>query len=144
MQTEENKALMHRFYEEISNGNLAVVDELIAADVVEHSPFVPGQAPGRQGTKELFTMIRAAFPDLRITVEDMVAEGDKVATRGTMSGTHKGEFMGIAPTGKQVTVGMIEILRIAGGKMVEHWHVVDSLGMMQQLGAVLEPGQAGG
>jgi len=140
MSIEENKALMRRFYEEISKGNLAVVDELTAVDFVDHSPFVPGLAPGRQGTLELFTMIRAAFPDLRITAEDMVAEGDKVVCRGTFSGTHKGEFTGIAPTGKQITVGIIEILRIAGGKMVEHWNVVDSLGMMQQLGAVPAPG----
>jgi steroid delta-isomerase-like uncharacterized protein len=140
MSIEENKALMRRFYEEIGKGNLAVVDELIAADLVEHSPFVPGQAPGRQGTLELFTMIRTVFPDLRITVEDIVAEGDKVVSRGTFSGTHKGEFMGIAPTGKQITVGLIEIVRIVAGKMVEHWNVVDNLGMMQQLGAVPAPG----
>ncbi len=140
MSIEENKAIMRRFYEEISKGNLAAVDDLVAADLVEHSPFVPGQAPGRQGTLELFTMIHAAFRDLHFSVEDMVAEGDKVVARGTMSGTHKGEFMGVAPTGKQITVGMIEILRIAGGKMVEHWNVVDSLGMMQQLGAVPAPG----
>lgn len=141
MSIEENKGLMRRFYEEISKGNLAVVEELVAADHVEHSPFVPGQAPGRQGTLELFTMIRAAFPDLRFTVEDRVEEGDKVVTRGTFSGTHKGEFMGIAPTGKQITVGIIEILRIAGGRVVEHWNVVDSLGMMKQLGVVPTPGQ---
>ena len=143
MSTEENKALIRRFYEEISKGNLAVVGELVATDLVEHSPFVPGQASGRQGTVELFTMIHAAFPDLRITAEDMVAEGDKVVARGTMSGTHKGEFIGIAPTGKQVTVVLIEIIRIVAGKMVEHWNVVDSLGMMQQLGTVPPPGQAG-
>ena len=81
-------------------------------------------------------MIRTAFPDIRITAEDMVAEGDKVACRGTFSGTHKGEFMGIAATGKQINVGVIEILRIVGGKMVEHWNIVDNLGMMQQLGVV--------
>lgn len=143
MSTEENKALMRRFYGEISKGNLAVVDELIASDVVEHSPFVPEQAPGRQGILELFTMIRAAFPDLRVTAEDMVAEGDKVVCRGTFSGTHKSEFMGIAPTGKQITVGIIEIVRIAAGKMIEHWNVVDNLGMMQQLGIVPAPGQTG-
>lgn len=143
MSIEENKALTRRFYEEISKGNLAVVDELVAIDLVEHSPFVPGQAPGRQGTLELFTMMHAAFPNLRIIAEDMVAEGDKVVARGTMSGTHKGEFMGIAPTGKQITVGMIEILRIVGGTMVEHWNVVDSLGMMQQLGVVPTLGQGG-
>jgi len=141
MSTEENKAIMRRFYEEIGKGNLAAMGELVAADLVDHTPFVPGQAQGRQGTLELFTMIRAAFPDLRITVEDMVAEGDKVVARGTFSGTHKGEFTGIAPTGKHITIGMIEILRIVGGKLVEHWNVVDSLGMMQQLGAVPVPGQ---
>ena len=143
MSIEENKALMRRFYEEISKGNLAVVDELAAIDLVEHSPFVPGQAPGRQGTLELFTMIHAAFPDLRITIEDIVAEGDKVVSRGTFSGTHKGEFMGIAPTGKQITVGLTEIVRIVAGKMVEHWNMVDNLGMMQQLGVVPTPGQGG-
>jgi predicted ester cyclase len=75
-----------------------------------------------------------------MTVEDIVAEGDKVVTRGTFSGTHKGEFMGINPTGKRISVGVIEILRIADGKMVEHWNLVDSLGMMQQLGVVPPPG----
>ena len=105
--------------------------------------FVPGQAQGRQGTLELFTMLRTVFPDLRITVEDIVAEGDKVVSRGTFSGTHKGEFMGIAPTGKQITVGLIEIVRIVAGKMVEHWNVVDNLGMMRQLGVVPTPGQGG-
>jgi predicted ester cyclase len=143
MSIEENKALTRRFYEEISKGNLAVVDELIAADLVEHSPFVPGQASGRQGTLELFTMIRTVFPDLRFKVEDIVAEGDKVVSRGTFGGTQKGEFMGIAPTGKQITVGLIEIVRIVAGKMVEHWNVVDNLGMMRQLGVVPPPGQTG-
>jgi len=143
MSIEENKALMRRFYEEISKGNLAILDELMAANVVEHSPFVPEQAPGRQGILESFTMIRIVFPDLRITVEDIVAEGDKVVSRGTFSGTHKGEFMGIAPTGKQITVGLIEIVRIVAGKMVEHWNVVDNLGMMRQLGVVPPPGQTG-
>jgi len=143
MSIEENKALMRRFYEEIGKGNLAVVDEFVAPDLVDHSPFVPGQAPGRQGTLELFTMIRTVFPDLHITVEDIVAEGDKVVSRGTFSGTHKGEFMGIAPTGKHITVGLIEIVRIVAGKMVEHWNMVNNLGMMQQLGAVPQPGQGG-
>ncbi len=143
MSIEENKGILRRFYEEIGKGNLAIIDELIADDQVEHSPFLPGQAPGRQGTLELFTMIRAAFPDLHFTVEDMVAEGDKVVCRGTFGGTHKGEFMGIAATGKQMTVGVIEIVRIAGGKMVEHWNVVDNLSMMQQLGVVPPPGQTG-
>jgi steroid delta-isomerase-like uncharacterized protein len=143
MPTKENKDLMRRFYEEISKGNLTIVDELIADNVVDHSPFAPGQVPGRQGTLDVFNMIRTAFPDLRITAEDMVAEGDKVVCRGTFSGTHKGEFMGIAPTGKQISVGVIEIMRIAGGKMVEHWNVVDNLGMMQQLGVVPPPEQRG-
>ena len=143
MSIEENKTIVSRFYEEISKGNLAAMGELVAADLVDHTPFVPGQAQGRQGTLELFTMIRAAFPDLRVTVEDMVAEGDKVVARGTFSGTHKGEFTGIAPTGKQITVGIIEILRIVGGRMVEHWNAVNSLGMMQQLGVVPTPGQGG-
>jgi steroid delta-isomerase-like uncharacterized protein len=88
-------------------------------------------------------MFRQAFPDSYFTVEDMVAEGDKVATRKTFHGTHQGEFMGIPPTGQQVSVGLIDIVRIADGKVVEHWSMGDNLGMMQQLGIIVEPGDTG-
>jgi len=141
MSIEENKAFMRRMYEEVHNkGNLAVIDEVTAVDFIDHDPMVAELPPGPEGVKQEFSMLRAAFPDLHVTVEDMVAEGDKVVSRLTMRGTHKGEFMGIAPTGKQITVAVIDILRIVGGKIVEHWNIVDNLGMMQQLSVVPPPG----
>ncbi len=145
MSVEENKAILRRGYEEIHNkGNLAAVDELIATNFVDHDPLNAGLPPGPQGVKEGFAMLRAAFPDLHVTVEDMIAEGDKVVARLTMRGTHKGELMGIPATGKQIAVAVIDIIRFAGGKGVEHWNVIDNLGMMQQLGVVPPPGQTGG
>ena len=138
--SEQNKAAMRRLVDEIMNkGNLAVVDELISADAVDHS-LMPGQEPGPEGFKKLVTMFRSAFPDLQVTVEDMIAEGDKVVARVTTRGTHKGEFMGIPPTGKPVTVPEIHIVRIAGGKMVEPWGIEDNMAMMQQLGVISPPG----
>ena len=138
--SEENKALVRRFYEEIWNkGNLAAADELLAANFVNHSfPEIP---KGPEGFKQVFKMWRSGFPDLQMTVEDMVAEGDKVACRLTSRATHKGEFMGIAATGKQVTSTSISIQRVAGGKLVESWVEMDRLGMMQQIGVIPRPGQ---
>jgi steroid delta-isomerase-like uncharacterized protein len=134
--SEQNKAIVRRIYDEVINkGNLALFDQLVAPDVIEHEAL-PGFASDREGVKQFFTMFRAAFPDLHFTAEDMIAEGDKVATRITVNGTHKGEFMGIAPTGKQITMTGIDILRFADGKVVEHWGNTDDLGMMQQLGVV--------
>ena len=89
-------------------------------------------------------MMRSAFPDLHLTIEDMIAEGDKVAMRSSWNGTHQGEFMGIPATGRRVTVSQIDISRIADGRMVEHWGQLDALGLMQQLGVVSSPKQAGG
>jgi len=128
--------MLRRNCEEVlSKGNLAVVDELQATNYVYHGSG--GQEfKGPEGFKQLVTMLRTAFPDLHVTVEDMVAEGDKVAHRLTLRGTHKGDFMGIAPTGKQVTFAAIVISRFAGGKEVEAWANLDQLGMMQQLGVV--------
>jgi len=134
MSAEENKAVLHRLAEEIFNkGNISVVDEIIAPDYVFHGP-VGMEYKGPEGFKQMVTMYRNAFPDLHMTVEDMVAEGDKVAQRITIRGTHKGELMGIAPTGKQVTITGIIIVRFVGGKEVEAWSTMDLLGMMQQLG----------
>ena len=135
MSIEENKAIARRWNEEIwDKGNLAAIDELLAPDFVfNYAP--PGAAPDREGYKQTVTNLCAPFADIHSTIEDMVAEGDKVAVRWTWRGTHKGEFMGIAPTGKQVTITGISILRIVGGKIVEEWGEMDNLGMMQQLGA---------
>jgi len=136
MSIEENKAIVQRAAEEVmSKKNLAVVDELFAADYVSHA--AGGQeVRGPEGVKQFLSMYDSAFPDMRETIEDMVAEGDKVVARVTMTGTHQGEFMGMAATGKQVTVTGIAILRIVGGKVVEEWREDDRLGVMQQLGVI--------
>lgn len=132
--TEQNKALLRRFYEEvIGEGKLDLIDELIAPDFVEHEEF-PDMPPGRDGVKQVFSMFLEAFPDLHFHIKDMLAEGDKVVARVTMHGTHKGPFMGIPPTGKEIFVQAIDILRFADGKAIEHWGVTDQMSMMEQLG----------
>jgi len=139
--SEENKALVRRFVEEaVNKGNLTILDELVASDYVYHGPNGP-QFRGPEGYKQLVTMYRTAFPDLRMTTEDMVAEGDKVVTRFSAQGTHRGELMGIAPTGKPVAVTGIFILRFANRKFVEEWENFDTLGMMQQLGVIPAPAE---
>jgi steroid delta-isomerase-like uncharacterized protein len=140
MSTEQNnKALVRQMVEEIfSRGNMSLVDKFLAPDFVEREELPPGIPPGREGVKQLTTMFRSAFPDFKATIDDIIAEGDKVVIRQTWSGTHKGEFMGIPPTGKS---GVIDIIRIAGGKFVEHWGQMDSMGMMQQLGVTPAPGE---
>lgn len=137
--SEENKVLMRRFYEELFNkGNLAILDELCTPNFVDHNAF-PAQVPGLEGVKQSFTAMRAAFPDMRVTVEDMLAEGDKVAAHVSFRTTHRGEFMGIAPTGKEVTARVSDIIRFVGGKAVERWGVEDMSGVFQALGS--PPGQ---
>jgi predicted ester cyclase len=141
MSTEQNKALVRRFTEEVFNrGNISLVAELVASDFVEHAEYPPGRESERGGTTTLF---RSAFPDFKVTIDDLIAEGDKVVVRSTWSGTHKGEFMGNAPTGKSVSFGVIDIIRFAGGKAVEHWGQMDRMGMMQQLGVIPVPGEGG-
>jgi steroid delta-isomerase-like uncharacterized protein len=138
--TEENKALVRRFVDEVqSQGNIDALDEICSPEFVNHSA-PPGVPPNCEGVKQLTAMFRQAFPDSYFTIEDMMAEVDKVATRKTFHGTHKGEFMGIPPTGQQVSMGLIDIVRIADGRVVEHWAMADNLGMMQQLGIVPRPG----
>lgn len=140
--SEENKALVRRVIEEAWNkGNLAVIDELLSPDYAVEVAS-PG-SPGREGYRQAVTMFRAAFPDLRFSIADMVAEGDKVVVRATIRGTHKGEYLGIGPTGKQVTLTAISIRRLQGGKIVEEWVEADMMGLMQQMGVVPPPGQGG-
>ena len=130
----ENKALERRMYEEIFNKkNLGAVEQFYATDWINHNPL-PGMAPGIEGMKQQHAMINAAFPDMQVKLEDMVAEGDTVACLWTATATHKGEFMSMPPTGKQVTMKGIHIDRIAGGKIVQTWGLSDALGLMQQLG----------
>ena len=144
MPAEENKAVTRRFLEEIfTAGNLALVEELFAPDYVLHDPSVPQEVRGPEGMRQYVAMYRAAYPDTHFTIEDQIAEGDEVVTRWTGQGTHQGELMGIAPTGRAVTVTGIELDRIVGGKIEETWVNYDALGMMQQLGVVPSPEQAG-
>ena len=133
--SEQNKTLVRRVIEEVYNqGNLAVVDELAAGDLLIH--MTSQEIRGREGAKQYVAALRAGFPDLQITIEDQIAEGDRVVTRWTACGTHMGQFQGIPPTGKEVRVVGTDIDRIADGKTVECWSHVDELGMMQQLGAI--------
>jgi steroid delta-isomerase-like uncharacterized protein len=141
MSTEENKASVRRFMEEVFNREkTSLVDEFCASDFVEHEELPPGIPPSCEAIKQLSTAFRSAFPDLRVTIGDIIAEGDKVVARSTWSGTHKGEFMGVAPTGKSISIGVIDIIRLADGKFVEHWGQMDNMRMMQQLGVVPAPG----
>lgn len=133
MSIEENKALMHRFFEEANKGNLAVIDELCATDYVYHG--ATGDMT-REQFKQYATGLLAAFPDLDGSIDDIVGEGDKVAARYTLSGTHQSALRGITPTGKRIRIIGIEIDRFAGGKFVETWSISDTLGMMQQLGVI--------
>lgn len=144
MSTEENKAVVRRWEDDLwSQGKLAIVDEIVASNIVLHDPISPGEIRGPEGLKQWVALIRAAFPDLHFTAEgDLIAEGDKVAGRWTARGTHKGDLFGIPPTGKQGTVTGIDIYRFAGGKIEENWSNWDALGLMQQLGVIPAPGQA--
>jgi steroid delta-isomerase-like uncharacterized protein len=136
MSTEQNKDLVRRFYEEVFNKkNLAGVDEFVDSHIIEHD-LPPGLPAGSEGTRQFIGMYLRAFPDLHITANDLVAEGDKVAVRLTLGGTHGGELMGIPPTGKQATVTGIQIVRIANGRIVENWINFDALGLLQQLGVL--------
>jgi len=143
MSAEENKAIVRRVFEELFNqGKLDVAGEIFAADYVFHAPLA-AEVRGPEGFKQFVSMYRTAFPDLQYTIEDQIAEGDEVVTRWTATGTHRGELMGIAPTGKQGRVTGISIGRVARGKIVEDWANWDALGMLQQLGVVPPIGEPG-
>lgn len=135
MTVEANKQLVMRFFEEaLNDGKLELLDEIMAADYIEHGA-PPDRPPGREGFKAFLGMVAGAFPDLHVHVEDVLAEGDKVAVRLTVHGTHKGVLMGdIQPTGRQAKWTGIDILEIEGGKIVGRWSERDLLGLMQQLG----------
>jgi steroid delta-isomerase-like uncharacterized protein len=140
--SEENKALVRRSFEEVFNeGNLDAVEEIFAPDYVLHDPTSPEEIRGTEGISQYVSMYRTAFPDLQQTIEEQIAEGEKVATRLTGRGTHQGELMGISPTGNRVEAPGIVINRISGGKIAESWANYDAMGMMQQIGAIPPPGQ---
>jgi len=136
---EENKAIVRRCMEELDKGNWAIFNELLTRDYVYHEP---GRSFTRDESEQFMRSLRVAFPDGRVTIEEMIAEGDKVVTRYTSSGTHKGEFMGIAATGKKVVVTGIVITRVDKGKIAEDWEEFDAMGFMVQLGAIPPIGEA--
>ena len=130
--------LVRRFYEDVLvAGDLDVVDEIAAPDYVEHD-HLPGQGDGLQGLKERAIMLKEGLA-VRFTIEDVIQGGDKLVVRWTNSGTHVGEFGGIPPTNKSFSVAGIDIYRLEGGKLAEHWHVIDQLSLLQQLGLIPTP-----
>lgn len=138
---EENKELVRRSNEEVwDKGNLDHLDDYVAEDYVEYNSASPEPIRGREGYKQNVEMVRGAFPDLSVTTEDLIAEGDKVVTRYTLTGTHQNPFMGIEPTGNEVKIEGISIGRLEDGRVVEGWTNIDVMGMMQQLGVVEPPG----
>ena len=136
MSTEQNKAIIRTYIDEAWNkGNVGIIDEFMAPDYARY-PTGAGQPLDREGQKQRITRFRSSFPDLHLTFEDLIAEGDKVVFRMLFRGTQQGAYMGIAPTGKQVTMTIIDIARFKDGKIVEHWGNRDDLGLLQQLGAI--------
>jgi predicted ester cyclase len=141
MSTEQNKALLRRFFDEIINKrNFPIVDEFIAPGWIKD--WVNDSVPPDGFNLSAFGILYS-FPDLQVTIEDDFAEGDKVGTRGYCTGTHKGDFEGLAPTGKQVKFAAIDLWRVENGKLVETWHQIDHSGLMKQLGLVPKPAQGG-
>ena len=145
MSAPDNKALIRRWVEAMNSGTWRqAADALCTTTFVLHDPFAPPGLVGPQGVKDyLYEPWFAAFPDSQWTIEDLIAEGDKVAARATLRGTHRGEFMGIAPTGKHVTMTAIGLCRVEEGKFAEAWLNSDVLGLMQQLGAIPQMAQTG-
>jgi steroid delta-isomerase-like uncharacterized protein len=142
MSEAQNKTIARRFNEEVwGRGDQAVLEELLDPDFVDHDAL-PGQDPGREGHKQILAAFHSAFPDLNVTTEDIVNEGEKVVSRWTARGTHNGELLGIAPTGNGVTIKGIDVLRVAGGRIVERWARSNDLELMQQLGVVPAPGHS--
>jgi steroid delta-isomerase-like uncharacterized protein len=134
-----NIAAQERFAEGVNSGNFDIFDEVVAPEVVDHDP-APEQGPGPQGFKEMFRTMRSAFPDLQVTPEHMTATDDDVALAYTITGTHEGEFLGLAPTGRKVTARGVQIGRFEDGRLVERWGSSDQLAILQQLGAEPQPG----
>ncbi len=131
----DNKAIMRDMYAMLVTGDIdAAIDRYVAEDFVEHEA-VPGMPNSREAPRQIFAMMKAAFPDLAISVHDMIAEGDKVAARITFTGTHSGEFFGVPASGNQVAMDGIDIMEFRDGKAVGHWGVTDMAGIMAQMGA---------
>jgi steroid delta-isomerase-like uncharacterized protein len=134
-----NKATFQRFHEAANTGNVEhlakTIDEIVAPDAVIRTPL-PIDATGAELLKQVWAMLFRVYPDIQLTVEDVIAEGDKIVARNTVTGTHRGEFMGVGPTGKSVTYSEIFIFRFADGRVVETWGVVDVYAQMKQIGVI--------
>lgn len=134
MSKERNKEAQQKFGDAINSGNLEQLRDLVSPNVKEHDP-APNQGPGAQGYIDFFTMMRNAFPDMKVEVEHLVADEENVAFAYTLTGTHKGDFMGIAGTGKSIEARGMQISRFEDGKLVERWGSSDELGILKQIGA---------
>jgi steroid delta-isomerase-like uncharacterized protein len=139
MVTEANKALVRRWFEETDRGNLAIIDELLAPDYLDHNPPIPVVPSGREGVRQAILLLRPAFPDVVHVIEDQLAEGDKVMTRVLVRGTFTGPFLGYPPTGQVIELRGIAVHRIVDGRLVEHWAQADMTSFMQQVGAADAP-----
>jgi steroid delta-isomerase-like uncharacterized protein len=138
--SEHNKAIVRRLFTELwNNGNLLVADELFAPNYAHYDPSTPDFGRGPDSEKKRAALYRTAFPDLHLTIEDVIAEGETVMTRWSCRGTHKGDLNGIAPTGKHITISGVTVARVSNGKIVEGYVNWDALGLMQQLGVVPQP-----
>jgi steroid delta-isomerase-like uncharacterized protein len=137
----DNREIYRRMIEAINRNEPRALDDLMWPDIVDHYPF-PGQAPGLDGIKQWMSGVRDAFPDLDASIEDVVAEDDRVAARVTWRGTHRGEFVGIPPTGKPVAFPSFHLVRFSEGRAVEWWGLPDLLGALRQLGATVVPSGA--
>jgi steroid delta-isomerase-like uncharacterized protein len=140
---EENKAIVLRWFAELDRGNLDIVDELIADDYVDHNPALPNLPSGREGVRQYVRILKSAFPDANHTVEDVIAEADKVMTRVTARGTFLGECIGYRANGNVIEISGIAVHRIANGRLAEHWAHADMTGFMDQIGAAPGPPSSG-
>jgi steroid delta-isomerase-like uncharacterized protein len=141
MSIEESKGVVRRWFQAFNDRDLAAEEAARSADFAAHVPGAPAPLDGA-GWQAFLAAFVAGFPDARLVVDELVAEGDRVAARWTFRGTHTGEFLGIAPTGKPVSMAAIEVNRVAAGQVAEHWVALDQLGRLQQLGAMPTPGAA--
>lgn len=142
MSAEENKALVRRWFEELDRGNLEIFDELLPVAYIDHNPPIPGMPPGREGVRQASLLLRGAFPNATHTIEDQLAEGDKVMTRLIVRATFESDILGHQATGKQIEVRGIAVHRVANGQLLEHWAQADMAGFIQQLEDRVEVEQA--
>jgi steroid delta-isomerase-like uncharacterized protein len=132
---------MRQFWAVWEEGNVDLLDEMLAPEYINHTLAAPDLPPGPEGVKEVVSMFHSAMPDLRVVIEDMIAEGDKVATRYSLEGTHEGELFGAPSTGKRLSIKSITVERVSEGKIREHWRATDEMGMMRQLGILGAPAE---